>query len=148
MPAVALARLRCTFGANGSELVIQSGFGAGGVIFAVVLAAGRTQAGEALSSTIYLNANLIHGTSGPSRSGMSLRLEGERIKAVAPDADSVSNDVRVTTQFRKVYRLLAGRGHKSRRIEKIFGTTFARTAKDIWGARAQTYARNKSGARS
>jgi len=43
-------------------------------------------------------------------------------------------DLRGPDQFRKLARLLAGRGHKSARIEKILGGNFVRYARDIWGA--------------
>jgi len=37
--------------------------------------------------TLYRHARLIDGTGGPMRPGMSVLVEGERIKAVAPDAE-------------------------------------------------------------
>jgi membrane dipeptidase len=37
-------------------------------------------------------------------------------------------------QFRKLARLMAARGHKTARIEKILGTNFVRYARDVWGA--------------
>jgi len=43
-------------------------------------------------------------------------------------------DLRGPDQFRKLARLLADRGHKPARIEKILGKNFVRYAKDVWGA--------------
>jgi membrane dipeptidase len=43
-------------------------------------------------------------------------------------------DLRGPDQYRKLARLLAARGHKSARIEKILGGNFLRYARDIWGA--------------
>ncbi len=56
-------------------------------VFAAIalLAAGAVRAAEA-PATLYRHATLIDGTGGPSRPGMSVLVEGERIKAVAPDA--------------------------------------------------------------
>lgn len=50
------------------------------------------------------------------------------------DTHPFADDLRGPTQFRKLYRLLAARGHTPARIEKILGTNFVRYAKDIWGA--------------
>jgi len=43
-------------------------------------------------------------------------------------------DLRGPDQFRKLARLLAERGHKPARIEKLLGQNFLRYAKDVWGA--------------
>jgi membrane dipeptidase len=43
-------------------------------------------------------------------------------------------DLRGPDQFRKLYRLLAARGHKRSRIEKILGGNFVRYAEEVWGA--------------
>jgi len=51
-----------------------------------VLAAGAAHAAEAPKVTLYRHANLIDGTGGPMRPGVSVLVEGERIKAVGPDA--------------------------------------------------------------
>jgi len=64
----------------------------------------------------------------------------ERVKAgiSAPgeraDTHPFVDDLRGPDQFRKLARLLAARGHKSARIEKILGGNFVRYARDIWGA--------------
>lgn len=50
------------------------------------------------------------------------------------DTHPFADDLRGPDQFRKLYRLLAARGHKPARIEKILGTNFVRYARDIWGA--------------
>jgi membrane dipeptidase len=42
-------------------------------------------------------------------------------------------DLRGADQFRKLYGLLAARGHKPARIEKIMGGNFVRYAREIWG---------------
>jgi imidazolonepropionase-like amidohydrolase len=39
------------------------------------------------AQTLYRHATLIDGTGGPNRPGMSVLVDGERIKAVAPDAE-------------------------------------------------------------
>jgi membrane dipeptidase len=71
----------------------------------------------------------------------ALRKEHEDRKAkgiAAPgeraDTHPFVDDLRGPDQFRKLYRLLAERGHKPARIEKILGANFVRYAKDIWGA--------------
>jgi membrane dipeptidase len=50
------------------------------------------------------------------------------------DTHPFVDDLRGPDQFRKLYRLLAARGHKPARIEKILGTNYVRYARDIWGA--------------
>jgi membrane dipeptidase len=50
------------------------------------------------------------------------------------DTHPFVDDLRGPDQFRKLYRLLAARGHKPARIEKILGLNFVRYAKDVWGA--------------
>ena len=52
-----------------------------------VITAGPATAADAPPVTLYRHAQLIDGTGGPMRSGMSVLVEGERIKAVAPDAE-------------------------------------------------------------
>jgi membrane dipeptidase len=52
------------------------------------------------------------------------------------DTHPFVDDLRGPDQFRKLARLLAARGHKPARIEKILGQNFVRYARDIWGARA------------
>jgi len=71
----------------------------------------------------------------------ALRKEHEDRKAkgiAAPgeraDTHPFVDDLRGPDQFRKLYRLLAERGHKPARIEKIFGGNFVRYAKTVWGA--------------
>jgi membrane dipeptidase len=50
------------------------------------------------------------------------------------DTHPFADDLRGPDQFRKLARLLAARGHKPARIEKILGANFLRYARDIWGA--------------
>jgi membrane dipeptidase len=50
------------------------------------------------------------------------------------DTHPFVDDLRGPDQFRKLARLLAARGHKPARIEKILGGNFVRYARDIWGA--------------
>jgi membrane dipeptidase len=50
------------------------------------------------------------------------------------DTHPFVDDLRGPDQFRKLARLLAARGHKTARIEKILGGNFVRYARDIWGA--------------
>ncbi len=50
------------------------------------------------------------------------------------DTHPFADDLRGPDQFRKLARLLAARGHKPARIEKILGGNFVRYAKEIWGA--------------
>lgn len=71
----------------------------------------------------------------------ALRREHEDRKAkgiAAPgeraDTHPFVDDLRGPDQFRKLWRLLAERGHKPARIEKILGRNFLRYATDIWGA--------------
>jgi membrane dipeptidase len=71
----------------------------------------------------------------------ALRKEHEDRKAkgvAAPgeraDTHPFVDDLRGPDQFRKLYRLLAERGHKPARIEKILGGNFVRYAREIWGA--------------
>jgi imidazolonepropionase-like amidohydrolase len=52
-----------------------------------IVAAGGAGAAETPSLTLYRHARLIDGTGAPMRSGMSVLVEGERIKAVAADAE-------------------------------------------------------------
>jgi membrane dipeptidase len=49
------------------------------------------------------------------------------------DTHPFADDLRGPDQFRKLARLLAARGHKPARIEKILGTNFIRYARDVWG---------------
>jgi membrane dipeptidase len=71
----------------------------------------------------------------------ALRKEHELRKArgvAAPgeraDTHPFVDDLRGPDQFRKLARLLAERGHKPARIEKILGRNFLRYARDVWGA--------------
>jgi len=71
----------------------------------------------------------------------ALRKEHEDRKAkgiAAPgeraDTHPFVDDLRGPDQFRKLHRLLAERGHKPARIEKILGANFIRYARDVWGA--------------
>lgn len=50
------------------------------------------------------------------------------------DTHPFVDDLRGPDQFRKLYRLLAARGHKPTRIEKILGANFIRYASDVWRA--------------
>ena len=50
------------------------------------------------------------------------------------DTHPFVDDLRGPDQFRKLYALLAARGHKPARIEKILGLNFVRYAREIWGA--------------
>ena len=72
---------------------------------------------------------------------VALRKEHEDRKAkgiAAPgeraDTHPFVDDLRGPDQFRKLYGLLAARGYKPARIEKIMGGNFVRYARDIWGA--------------
>lgn len=72
---------------------------------------------------------------------VALRRENEDRKAkgiAAPgeraDTHPFVDDLRGPDQFRKLYRLLAARGHTPTRIEKILGANFVRYATDVWGA--------------
>jgi len=50
------------------------------------------------------------------------------------DTHPFVDDLRGPNQFRKLARLLAARGHRPARIEKILGGNFVRYARDIWDA--------------
>lgn len=50
------------------------------------------------------------------------------------DTHPFVDDLRGPDQFRKLYALLAARGHKPARIEKILGLNFVRYADEVWGA--------------
>jgi membrane dipeptidase len=50
-----------------------------------------------------------------------------------PDIPPFVIDLRGPDQFRKLWRLLEARGHKTAWIEKIMGLNFVRYAKEIWG---------------
>ncbi|HWU78251.1 MAG TPA: membrane dipeptidase [Rhodanobacter sp.] len=50
------------------------------------------------------------------------------------DTHPFVDDLRGPDQFRKLYRLLAARGHKPARIDKILGENFMRYATEVWGA--------------
>lgn len=65
--------------------------------------------------------------------------EDRKAKGVAAPGERADThpfvlDLRGPDQFRKLQRLLAERGHKPARIEKILGGNFIRYARDIWGA--------------
>lgn len=71
----------------------------------------------------------------------ALRKEHEDRKAkgiAAPgeraDTHPFVDDLRGPDQFRKLYGLLAARGHKPARIEKILGANFVSYANRVWGA--------------
>jgi membrane dipeptidase len=49
------------------------------------------------------------------------------------DTHPFVDDLRGPGQFRRLYALLAARGYKPARIEKILGLNFVRYASDIWG---------------
>jgi predicted amidohydrolase YtcJ len=66
--------------------VIRLGLGTAVAACVAVLAAGPGRAADAPGVTLYRHASLIDGTGGPTRPGMSVLVEGERIKAVTPDA--------------------------------------------------------------
>lgn len=50
------------------------------------------------------------------------------------DTHPFVDDLRGPDQFRKLYRLLAARGHAPTRIGKILGGNFVRYAGEVWGA--------------
>ncbi len=50
------------------------------------------------------------------------------------DTHPFVDDLRGPDQFRKLYRLLAARGHGPARIGKILGGNFVRYASEVWGA--------------
>ncbi|MGH8291131.1 MAG: dipeptidase [Steroidobacteraceae bacterium] len=58
------------------------------------------------------------------------------IAAAGEGADTFPfvKELRGPEQFRRLARLLATRGHKAERIEKILGTNFLRYAREVWGA--------------
>ncbi len=62
------------------------------------------------------------------RKAKGIAAPGERA-----DTHPFVDDLRGPDQFRKLYRLLAERGHRPARIEKILGGNFVRYARDIWG---------------
>ena len=49
------------------------------------------------------------------------------------DTHPFVDDLRGPDQFRNLYRLLAARGHRPARIEKVLGLNFVRYAREIWG---------------
>jgi membrane dipeptidase len=49
------------------------------------------------------------------------------------DTHPFVDDLQGPGQFRKLARLLAARGHKAARVEKILGGNFVRYAREIWG---------------
>lgn len=67
--------------------MIRSGLGAVSAACVALLVAGTAEAATAPPQTLYRHARLIDGTGGPMRPGMSVLVEGERIKAVAPDTE-------------------------------------------------------------
>src|SRR5579859_6438781 len=76
--------LSLTASARGT-CVIRLGLGTAVAACVAVLAAGPGRAADAPGVTLYRQASLIDGTGGPTRPGMSVLVEGERIKAVTPD---------------------------------------------------------------
>lgn len=67
--------------------MIRSGLGAVSAACVALLVTGAAEAATAPPQTLYRHARLIDGTGGPMRPGMSVLVEGERIKAVAPDTE-------------------------------------------------------------
>ena len=65
----------------------RSVLGAAVAACVAIVAAGGAGAAETPSLTLYRHARLIDGTGAPMRTGMSVLVEGERIKAVAADAE-------------------------------------------------------------
>lgn len=63
------------------------------------------------------------------RRAAGISATGER-----PDTYPFVVDLRGPDQFRKLARLLAARGHRPGRIEKILGLNFLRYAREVWGA--------------
>ena len=63
------------------------------------------------------------------RKAKGIAAPGERA-----DTHPFVDDLRGPDQFRKLHRLLSGRGHKAARIEKILGGNFVRYAREVWGA--------------
>lgn len=62
------------------------------------------------------------------RRAAGISATGER-----PDTYPFVVDLRGPEQFRKVARLLAAKGYREARIEKILGLNFVRYAREIWG---------------
>lgn len=65
--------------------------------------------------------------------------EDRKAKGVAAPGERADThpfvlDLRGPDQFRKLHGLLAARGHKPARIEKILGGNFVRYAREVWGA--------------
>jgi len=50
------------------------------------------------------------------------------------DTHPFVDDLRGPDQFRKLWRLLAARGHKPARLEKLMGRNFVAYAREVWGA--------------
>ena len=67
--------------------MIRSGLKVAAAALVGMLALGAARAAESPQITLYRHATLIDGTGGPMRTAMSVLVEGERIKTVAPDAD-------------------------------------------------------------
>jgi len=65
----------------------RSVLGAAVAACVAIVAAGGAGAAETPSLTLYRHARLIDGTGAPMRTGMSVLVAGERIKAVAADAE-------------------------------------------------------------
>jgi membrane dipeptidase len=62
------------------------------------------------------------------RMAQGVAAQGERA-----DAHPFVDDLRGPDQFRKLYRLLAERGHQAALIEKVLGENFIRYASRVWG---------------
>jgi hypothetical protein len=76
------------YGVNGESCVIRLGLNAALAACVAILTCGPAVAApNAPGLTLYRHARLIDGTGGPVRPGMSVLVEGERIKTVAPDAE-------------------------------------------------------------
>ena len=67
--------------------MIRLGLRAAVAACAAVLALGPARAADAPTAALYRHANLIDGSGAPMRPGMSVLVEGERIRAVAADAE-------------------------------------------------------------
>ncbi|HEY2752106.1 amidohydrolase family protein [Phenylobacterium sp.] len=67
--------------------MIRLGFAAAIAACFAVLVGGTACAADGPPATVYRHAWLIDGSGGPMRPGMSVLVEGERIKWVAPDAE-------------------------------------------------------------
>lgn len=63
------------------------------------------------------------------RRAAGISAAGER-----PDTYPFVVDLRGPDQFRKLARLLAAKGYREARIEKILGLNFVRYAREVWGA--------------